>query len=182
MIFLALFGMGSEPPRGEIIFKNRCSVCHYKGNTLVPPAPLFEDYRIKPEYVVYILENGVEGTSMRAFKDLTSEEKREVAYYVSSLSGGSKVFIEDSLISRGRYIYESVCSTCHGINGDGKGLGKLMPPPPDFRKFNPLPKRTIEVLNHGIKGSNMYSFGEILSDRDKRAVAYYILMFYEEGR
>lgn len=180
-MFIILFGLGERQQLGRIIFEKECLICHFEGNDLKPPAPVFSEYRIKPEYVFEILKNGLEGTPMRPFDNLTDKEKWEVAKFVSSMSTKKETLkIGKDIIARGKYVYETVCSPCHGMNGDGKGLGKLIPPPPDFKRFNPVPSTTIRILNEGIEGTNMYSFKDILSEEDKRAVAYYILLFYDE--
>lgn len=178
-MFLVIFGIGQRVSLGEVIYNERCITCHKKNNGLIPPAPLFKDYRIKAEYVVRVLKEGLAGTQMPPFKDLTEKEMLEVAKYIERISK-KEVKVDSSLILRGRYVYEDVCSPCHGINGDGKGVGNLIPKPPDFTKFNPLPNTTIRVLNDGIPGTNMYSFKDILSEGDKRAVANYILLFFDE--
>ncbi|MEO0139445.1 MAG: c-type cytochrome [candidate division WOR-3 bacterium] len=178
-MFIVLFGLGQRVSLGEVLYNQRCITCHRDNNNLIPPAPLFKDYRIKAEYVVKILKEGVEGTAMTPFNDLSEKEIYELAKYIENISAKG-VKVDTSLIMRGRYVYENVCSPCHGINGDGKGLGNTVPPPPDFTKFNPLPGTTIKILNKGIPGTNMYSFKDILTDEDKEAVANYILLFFDE--
>jgi mono/diheme cytochrome c family protein len=176
LLILALWGC-QDP--GEVVFREKCISCHRENNDLVPPAPIFTDYRIKADYVEKVLREGVEGTAMRPFNELSEREIKAVSRYIEKLTK-REVKVDSSLISRGRYLFENVCSSCHGINGDGEGVGKIIPPPPDFSKFNPLPQTTIRVLNEGIKGTNMYSFREILTEDDKRAVAEYILLFFRE--
>ncbi len=164
---------------GERIYKEKCLSCHKDNNALVPPAPVFTGYRIKAEYVEKVLREGIEGSTMRSFNELSEKEIKAVSKYLENLTKRN-VKVDSSLILRGKYVFEDVCSSCHGIRGDGKGVGKIVPPPPDFSKFNPLPHTTIKVLKEGIRGTNMYSFDGILTEEDKRAVAEYILILFDE--
>jgi len=164
---------------GERVFREKCASCHKENNDLIPPAPILTDYRIKADYVKKVLREGIEGTAMKPFNELSEKEIEAVSRYLEN-STKRRINLDSSLISRGKYIFEDICSSCHGIGGDGKGVGKMVPPPPDFSKFNPLPQTTLKVLNNGIEGTNMYSFREILAEEDMRAVAEYILLFFDE--
>jgi len=57
---------------------------------------------------------------MKPFKELSEREIKAVSRYIEKLT-------------KREVKAENICSSCHGINGDGEGVGK----------FNPLPQTTI---------------------------------------
>jgi cytochrome c551 len=50
----------------------------------------------------------------------------------------------------GKGLYENYCGNCH--QGDGKGLGKLIPPLRDADYFQSSVHRTVWIMRHGQKG------------------------------
>ncbi|MCC6011492.1 hypothetical protein LM594_00715 [Candidatus Caldipriscus sp.] len=54
---------------------------------------------------------------MKPFKELSEREIKAVSRYIEKLT-------------KREVKAENICSSCHGINGDGEGVGK----------FNPFPK------------------------------------------
>jgi len=89
------------------------------------------------------------------------------------------------LLKEGKKIYDQVCASCHGSNGDGKGPagGALNPPPSDFRK--PLkewpntkgdPQKVFGVVSKGIPNSAMVAWTQY-SEQQRWALAYTVLGF-----
>ena len=138
-----------------------------------------EEYRTTVDYVLKVMREGVPGSCMPQFDSLNERERLAIARFVADMNGDVKVDTPPDLVRRGSLIYYDVCAPCHGDDGSGKAFGDDVPPPPDFRYFNPLPDRTLRVLDEGIPGTAMYSFRDLLSPEDKRAVAIYILTLFK---
>ncbi len=179
--FVLLFGLGRSPNLGQVLYEKHCTSCHYPGNDLRPPAPPLEEYRTTVKYVLKVMREGVPGSCMPTFDSLNDRERLAIARFVAGMNAHTRIDTPPDLVKRGEKVYYDVCAPCHGDDGSGKGFGNDVPPPPDFRLFNPLPERTVEVLDNGIPGTAMYSFKEILSPEDKRAVALYLLTLFKEN-
>ena len=89
------------------------------------------------------------------------------------------------LLKEGKKIYEQICATCHGSNGDGKGPAgaALKPLPTDFRK--PLkewpntkgdPQKIFEVISKGIPNSAMVAWTQY-SEQQRWALVYMVMDF-----
>ncbi len=86
----------------------------------------------------------------------------------------------DPLLIRGREIYLAYCVSCHGPTGLGDGpLAQNLTPHPrnlakDPWKYGEKPEAVLNVLNNGVKDSQMPSFGGTFPDTDLKAVAAYV--------
>ncbi len=89
------------------------------------------------------------------------------------------------LLKEGKKMFEQVCASCHGSNGDGKGPAGavLKPPPSDFRK--PLnewpntkgdPQKIFGVISKGIPNSAMVAWTQY-SEQQRWALAYTVMGF-----
>ncbi len=89
------------------------------------------------------------------------------------------------LLKEGKTIFEQVCASCHGSNGDGKGPAgaALTPPPTDFRK--PLkawpntkgdPQKIFRVVSKGIPNSAMIAWTQY-SEQQRWALVYTVMGF-----
>ncbi len=89
------------------------------------------------------------------------------------------------LLEAGKKVYDQVCASCHGVNGDGKGPAGavLNPPPTDFRK--PLKEwpntkgdsqKIFEVISKGIPNSAMIAWTQY-SEQQRWALAYTVMRF-----
>jgi len=88
-------------------------------------------------------------------------------------------------LKEGKKIYEQICATCHGSNGDGKGPAgaALKRPPSDFQK--PLKEwpntkgdsqKIFEVISKGIPNSAMVAWTQY-SEQQRWALAYTVMGF-----
>ncbi len=88
---------------------------------------------------------------------------------------------------RGKEIYTSQCSGCHGTNGDGRGTLALnwLPRPRDFTygsyRYRSAPTGSLptdedlfQTVTKGLPGSGMPAFEAILSEQDRRNTVAYI--------
>jgi len=88
-----------------------------------------------------------------------------------------------ALLARGRTVYEQVCASCHGVQGDGKGPAgaALNPPAANFTDDQWIVgsgkvEEIFNTITKGIAGSGMPPFGH-LPEEDRWALAYYVKSF-----
>jgi cytochrome c oxidase cbb3-type subunit 3 len=113
--------------RGKKLYEGFCSLCHGqtgtggKGPSLAQPtlsrAP--DDPRL-----IQVIQQGIQGTEMPGFWQLTDHEAGQVAAYVRSL-GRTAVEVLPGDPARGRALYEGKggCAACHIVRGSGSSLG-----------------------------------------------------------
>jgi mono/diheme cytochrome c family protein len=84
------------------------------------------------------------------------------------------------LMEKGKSIFTSVCSSCHGLEGKGNGPAStgLNPPPRNFTsksgwKSGPKLSQIFQTLQDGIPGTGMASY-EYLTPEEKFGLAHYI--------
>lgn len=95
-----------------------------------------------------------------------------------------------TLLERGRSVYYSACSPCHGIRGDGAGPAAkgFDPAPRNFRrgvyKFRttvsgalPLDEDLERTIREGLPGTEMPRWKDVLSEHDIKAVVQYVKTF-----
>ncbi len=180
-MILLLFGLGDRVSEGRLLFQKHCSPCHVNGrDDMIPPAPPLEEYVIDSAYAYGVMERGLPEGNMPSFSHLPDDEKGKIAHFLSGINRDTAINTTTEVLLRGQKVYLDVCAPCHGEDGSGAVFEGEGPPPPDFRFFTPLPGRTLEVLEEGIKGSAMYSFRDILKEEDARAVAVYIFSLREK--
>ena len=96
----------------------------------------------------------------------------------------------DTFTLRGKAIYASQCSGCHGTAGDGQGMLALswLPRPRDFVRGSfryrstptgspPADTDLFRTVSKGLAGSGMPAFEAILSEQERRDVVAYIKQF-----
>jgi mono/diheme cytochrome c family protein len=118
--------------RGDEIYQKLCSTCHGKygrgdgplaPNLITPPADLTRSPLVAADTDALIARLRPEGgpdshTPMMLGQFLTEQAGLDVvAYMRSTFPGGA-----GTSIAAGRDIYDTVCWTCHGLHGDGKGV------------------------------------------------------------
>jgi mono/diheme cytochrome c family protein len=82
-------------------------------------------------------------------------------------------------ITSGRYAYIGSCATCHGANGDGKGLfgQDAYPPATDLTSAGAKSKSDAELLwitKNGLSFTGMPGFGRQYGDQDLWSLVSYI--------
>ncbi len=89
------------------------------------------------------------------------------------------------VVEQGKVIYtgKGGCLNCHGAEGDGRGpaAATLNPAPRDFQHHGFWRHRTegelFWVIKHGVTGTSMIGFGQILSDEEIWAAIQYLRTF-----
>ena len=103
------------------------------------------------------------------------------------------VEIPAKVLEQGRLVYRRYCVSCHGPDGDGRGVAAYgqWPPPRDFRrakfKFTgvadrglPSDKELKRVITQGLRGTYMRPW--ILQEAELHSVTQYIKTFSTEGK
>lgn len=113
-------------------------------------------------------------------------------FFIGVAAGKSpmtQMIAKQELIAHGKIAYDRRCSGCHGLKGDGNGIGSyfLDPKPRDFTsgifKFRsgaigslPTDEDLMKVLSKGILGTSMPSFADI-PEQERFAIVQYLKTF-----
>ncbi|MFI5460985.1 MAG: c-type cytochrome [Isosphaerales bacterium] len=179
--------------RGAYVFEHNCRGCHGPAGggdgpaaPALLPAPrdltsaVYSDRRLS-----VVLWQGVPGSSMPGWSDLSRADLRALVTYVQSLPARDTL-VDDSLppspvdLNATRTLYARNCMLCHGQSGGGDGLSArvLAPPPTNFRQVRPGRARALQALAQGVTGSAMPPWDTKLSDAERRALAWYVRSIY----
>ncbi|HKV73140.1 MAG TPA: c-type cytochrome [Gemmatimonadales bacterium] len=110
---------------GQTIFRTQCARCHGAGGT-GGIGPSFTHPKLRraatDDDVVNIVLNGIPGTAMIGFWNLSADEARQVAGYVRSLGKLPPEEIAGDA-ARGLTLYQErgQCGRCHVLAGQGAG-------------------------------------------------------------
>ncbi|CAB3774150.1 cbb3-type cytochrome c oxidase subunit II [Paraburkholderia humisilvae] len=177
--------------QGHALFQQSCAGCHGErgdGKSIVAaalhPAPAdLTQVTYSDRALRNILENGVSGSSMPAWRDLSKQHMADIIAWLHTIDRAKN---EDappiSIIAQGARVYAKECAACHGVNGDGDGpVAPLIQPRPfDFTQARPSATAIEKVLRVGVPGTAMPAFAG-LTERDRTAVTAYIRSVYEEA-
>ena len=111
--------------RGKQTFTTTCASCHGldgRGGERAPNiAESSKVQRLSDAQISYIIENGIPGTGMPAFRSLENTDIKAVVTYLRTLQGTKKAAKLPGDPSRGETIFfgKGGCSTCHMAAGKG---------------------------------------------------------------
>jgi cbb3-type cytochrome oxidase cytochrome c subunit/cytochrome c553 len=179
--------------RGQQLYLHNCSSCHgLRGEADGPGAAALHPQPANlagHEYTVdrlgYVLWNGVQGTSMQAWRDLSTDDLAAIAQAVRGLHvAQQEPTLPANIIDLGAHVYTANCVQCHGERGagDGSAAGELRMPPADFRGARPSLAESLRALRNGVDGTPMAPWTGRLSEAELSAVAYYVRGFFQGGR
>ncbi|MFN0205125.1 MAG: c-type cytochrome [Planctomycetota bacterium] len=111
---------------------------------------------------------------------------------VPSVKFGDGTVVNADVLNRGKTAYGTFCSSCHGMNGDGKGPSApgLMPPPRNFAAMDqklqfkfagvragdlPTDDDLVRLVTNGLHGTAMLKWD--VSDTRLREIVQYIKTF-----
>jgi len=180
----------AEQPRGLDLYARNCASCHGERGEgdgagvagLHPrPANLAEnEYSL--DRLSFALWNGVAGTSMPAWRDLSVQDLSAVASVVRGLhTAQTEPALPENILQLGGQVYTAHCAQCHGDNGggDGSAVGELDIAPTNFRGQRPSLAQSLRVLRNGIEGTQMAPWTGKLTEAELSAVAYYVRGFFQ---
>jgi cytochrome c oxidase cbb3-type subunit III len=114
-----------EPNRGQQIFTSSCAQCHGLDGKGSERAPNIADrsniQRLSDSQISHIVENGVPGTGMPAFRSFGNSQIRAVVAYLRMLQGKNKASALPGNPEHGKAIFfgKAGCSQCHMVAGNG---------------------------------------------------------------
>ena len=176
--------------QGEQLWRDNCAGCHgQSGNGAGPaaswlsprPANLIE-HQYQPDYLADVLWNGVDGSSMPAWRDQTLENLAALVEVVMSFSSVTQDTDNNNEIRLlGERIFAEHCTQCHGINVDGNGfaIDQLVIKPSDFTSKRPSTTEALRVLTNGTEGTSMAPWTDRLDRNEMFAVIAYLRQFFE---
>lgn len=176
--------------RGSTLFAQNCAGCHgaagdgkgLAASGLSPKPKNLRQYQFSTQGLARILWNGVAGSAMPAWRDLSTTDLASLTTYVQSLHPASAgvAQVPAPILAHGAAVYVSNCLSCHGAQGQGNGpVGLLLlPRPANFTAMQPEATRVIQVLNEGIPGTAMPPWPG-LAPADKQAVAAFVRTLFK---
>ena len=127
-----------------------------------------------------VLWNGVHGSAMPAWRDLSTDQRSALASAVQSYSAIEQQASNPNLFAAGADVYAANCAECHGDNGAGNGFAAAQLPiaPTDFRGVRASLAERVKVLENGVAGTSMAPWTDRLTSGEINAVAHYIGEFF----
>ncbi|GJM11825.1 MAG: hypothetical protein DHS20C12_02280 [Pseudohongiella sp.] len=179
---------------GEQLFLDNCSGCHgveglgdgLAANWLQPPPANFAEHRYRRDLLADILWNGVHGTSMPAWRDLSIMELSALADVVAEFSEVSMdTQASIAQLGNGQQVYATHCAECHGDSGDGNGFAvdKLPIPimPTDFVRESLSVDAGLRALREGVAGTSMAPWTDRLSEQEINDVVHYVRSLFQQN-
>ena len=172
--------------RGALLFAQNCAGCH--GATgdgmgvaaagLSPKPANLRESRYSTQGLATTLWNGVAGSSMPAWRDLSATDLASLVAHVQTLHARTTHFgsvASTPTLAQGATVYAVNCVSCHGVNGDGNGpaAAVLLPRPASFTVKQPDASRVHRALRDGVPGTAMPPW-PALSDADQQAVTAFV--------
>jgi mono/diheme cytochrome c family protein len=175
--------------RGEQLYLHNCSGCHgARGEGdgpgsagLHPRAANLAAHQYSVSRLSFVLWNGVAGTSMQAWRDLSVEDRAALARVVRGFyAAPAEPALPADITELGAKVYAANCSQCHGEHGagDGSAVSELRMAPTDFRQTRPTIAESLRALRNGVEGTQMAPWTGRLSEAELSAAAYYVRGLY----
>lgn len=183
---------GGSAVSGEQLFLDNCSGCHGVQGLgdgpasawLQPPPANFAEHRYRRDLLADILFNGVHGSSMPAWRDLSVAQLSALADVVdgfSQVTASPQAAVGQ--LNGGQQVYATHCAECHGDSGDGNGFAvdKLPIPimPTDFVRERPSEEAAMRALREGVPGTSMAPWTDRLSEQEISAAVQYVRSLYQ---
>lgn len=180
---------------GTELWQSNCSSCHGENGTgsgvaadWLKPAPVnLTQHEYRSDLLADILWNGVHGTSMPAWRELSKPQLSELAAVVQSFSEVEREAqaATAAQLQEGEMVYLNHCAECHGDSGSGDGFAADSLPipiwPADFTRERLTFTESMRVLSEGVEGSSMAPWGDRLTEAERAAVSHYTRSLFEPG-
>ena len=120
---------GTSGVVGRNTYNSSCAACHgldgHGSDKAVNIGAASDAQHFSDAQLSGIIANGVPGTGMPAFRNLTATQVQAVVHYLRSLQGRSEARTLPGDSKRGKALFfgKGECSTCHTISGEGGFLG-----------------------------------------------------------
>jgi mono/diheme cytochrome c family protein len=178
-----------DPARGMEIYRRQCAGCHGIGGEgngggasgLEPRPANLAEHEYSQDRLSFALWNGVAGTAMPAWRDLSVPDLAEVAGVVRSFHVERREpNLPTQVLDLGARVYTARCAQCHGEKGagDGSAVRELRMVPTSFVTVRPSLEESLRALRNGVEGTPMAPWTGKLSEAELSAVAYYVRTLY----
>ena len=175
---------------GRELYTSNCASCHGgRGDAdgpgaagLHPKPTNLAGHEYTSDRLGQVLWNGVAGTAMPGWRDLSTQDLADLAQAVRALSTPQREPAPpQGLVDLGAHVYAANCSQCHGEHGagDGSAVSELSIPPADFRGGRPSVAESLRALRNGVEGTKMAPWTGRLNEAELSAVAYYVRSFFQ---
>jgi cytochrome c oxidase cbb3-type subunit 2 len=179
--------------RGQKLYSENCSGCHgVRGEGdgpgaagLLPRPANLAEHEYSLDRLSFVLWNGLDGTSMPAWRDFSVPDLSAVAQVVRGFYPPRREpEFPANILELGARVYAGNCAQCHGENGGGDGwaVPELRIVPANLRGVRPSFAESLRALRNGVEGTQMAPWTGRLSEAELSAVAYYVRSFYQPDR
>lgn len=179
----------AEPARGRDLYTHNCATCHGMrgeadgpGSAGLHPKPAnLAAHEYSAARLSYVLWNGVAGTSMQAWRDLSADDRAALMQIVRGFyTPQTEPALPADITDLGARVYAANCSQCHGERGggDGSAVPELHMTPTDFHGTRPTIAESLRALRNGVEGTQMAPWTGRLSEAELSAAAYYVRGFF----
>ncbi len=176
---------------GAQLWQQNCSGCHGPegrgdgpASAWLTPAPVnLSEHRYRRDLLTDILWNGVDGSSMPAWRELNAEQLAALAEVVDGFSEVTTATGSVAQINQGQQVFQTHCAECHGDNGEGDGFAADSLPipimPTDFTRELLSEEATLRTLREGVDGTSMAPWGDRLNETEIAAVSQYVRSLFQ---
>jgi len=188
MPFTTLSADPAATRHGADLFAANCASCHGSAGagdgpaaaSLLPHPANLAANQYAPARLAAVLWNGVAGASMPSFRDWPVRDLQDVSAFVTTLATAPAVAADTDAVAAGSKVFATNCTSCHGPGGagDGPAAASMFPRPTNFLIEQPSLARARDVLGHGIPGTAMAGWGQILTDTQRDQAATYVGSLY----
>jgi cbb3-type cytochrome oxidase cytochrome c subunit/cytochrome c553 len=175
--------------RGAEVFARDCAGCHGfegRGNgraavALTPTPRNLTIARFSNRRLSESLWNGVRGSSMPPWNDLSAGDLRGLVAFLGTIAPSeSPPEMNEGERATAQGLYTKECAVCHGPDGrgDGPSAAILTPSPTDFNEVCPTTASAESALAHGVRGSAMPRWEGKLLPIEQKLLARYVRSFF----
>jgi mono/diheme cytochrome c family protein len=178
--YIVTSAQGTSIQRGQTLFEQNCAACHgdngqggpnpAQPNQIISPIGTANFLGTRDDSTLFqIISQGQPDQGMSPFGisnggNLDDDQINSIVAYLRSWQNNPPVtsppeFNLPTLSMSGQEIYTSICTQCHGENGEGTRQG-----PPLNDLSDDSDQEISSVISEGITNTNMLAFGSILSD------------------
>ncbi len=113
-----------------------------------------------------------------------AEIKTQTSILIQDLSKELNVIpypLNTPSLTAAKGFYESACSACHGMSGDGRGFAakELNPAPTSFQDIPKMSETTpfqfFNAITFGVAGTAMPSYQQAFTDQERWEIAFYLM-------
>ena len=189
MPFTTLADDAASMRHGGELFAANCASCHGASGagdgpaapSLLPHPANLAANRYAPSRLAAVLWNGVAGASMPAFRDWPQRDLRDVAAFVITFAPARDAAADPAdAVQSGEAVFATNCASCHGQGGagDGPAAASMFPRPTNFLIEQPSLSRARDVLAHGVPGTAMIGWGQVLNETERDRAAAFVRSLY----